>query len=223
MLEDSWRGVILELRKRIRNTYASGNNNVKLHDLENVLDDIEDDFLISHEKKLLEHINDPQANYFKEFNAGVDKYGKTMAQIGKDHKAYTQLVITAGYVTFLGLWAVTKDQYSGVSHSIAGLCLILSASIFVLFEVIKMTIEGLNFDYQLKVILNARFKINRGEKFENLSLVHSKDDWFQIIMHKWWLRCLLPSVIFGIAGILILLFIFTKTIWLDIFEKICSL
>jgi len=212
MLDSSWRDVITVLRQKIRNTRSTGTNTVSLDQLESAIDDIEDDFQLAHEYQILENINEPQAQYNRDFIKSVDRYGKVMGEIANHNKAYTQIVISAGYLTFFGLWAVTKDNYFGLAHTLSGLSITVSAALFVLWEVFAMTIKGVDLDFKSKKLIEARFHDNLQNRADSLNSVNSRGDWLRLLLTRWWLRTLIPTVLFGVLGIAFLVWVFVGSL-----------
>jgi uncharacterized membrane protein (DUF485 family) len=57
--------------------------------------------------------------------------------------AYTNTIVAVGYASFFALWAFTHDQMSTKLNIIAALLMLLSCSVFVLWEVYQMVANAL--------------------------------------------------------------------------------
>lgn len=208
MIDWSWRDAIWELRRRISESKAQGITTVDINRLESSISDIEDDFLLNYEHQLLNHINDPSACYNQDFNRSIDRYAKALAREHQEHKAYTQLVVTAGYVTFFALWALTKELYSPLFHTLAVISISISAAVFVIFEVIKMTIIATGYDFKYKLLIKAKIEDEINNRIQALNDGNAKDDWLRIVLARVWIRTLILSVFFGLLGIGLLFYSF---------------
>lgn len=85
---------------------------------------------------------------------------------------YTNLVIAAGYVTFFALWSATNPLLTARTAISAALLMILSAAVFVLFEVYKTIRYGIMF-WKNHNLLVDESEPNRMQKWE--ALMRSQD------------------------------------------------
>ncbi len=69
----------------------------------------------------------------------VDTQVKIVAALYDKSIAYTNLIIIAGYASFFGMWAFTKQYLSPKQVLWSALIMSVSIVTFVFFEVIKMT------------------------------------------------------------------------------------
>ncbi|PKO25264.1 MAG: hypothetical protein CVU35_05105 [Betaproteobacteria bacterium HGW-Betaproteobacteria-8] len=215
-MDTSWRLIILDLKSKVRRTRDQGHTQIDLSLLENELDALEDVYQELYDKEILENINNPHANFNKAFSDGIDKYAKAMVDIAHQNKAYTQVVISAGYLTFFALWAVTRETHYSVIHTLAALCLGISAAIFVIFEVLKMMLEGFRVNFQCKVLIKAREADDMHNRSNEMNKISSHDDWLKLIHVRLWIAALIPSVLFGLIGIGLLFSCFVISLYTEI-------
>ncbi len=82
--------------------------------------------------KDLPALKNPQLQEF------VDAQIRVMTAHYSNSKAYTSMVIVAGYAAFFWMWGFVHEDLPKMTALIAALLMALSAAVFVMFEVYKM-------------------------------------------------------------------------------------
>jgi hypothetical protein len=118
--------------------------------------------------------------------------------------AYANLVIIAGYVAFFSLWKETKDFLPAKATFGAALLMLISASLFVLFEVFKMISGSIYFRNIGKEIEKIR------DPKEFIEKVQKGQQRFSTLNFRIWYVVLIPTIGTGLAGTGILLYYFVK-------------
>ena len=72
----------------------------------------------------------------------IDANIKLVSAMHEKSKAYTNLIMIAGYASFFGIWSLTKDHLSAKEELWSALLMSISILTFVLFEVFIMYISG---------------------------------------------------------------------------------
>lgn len=125
---------------------------------------------MAEEKELIEAIQQENAEHRlqelkKEKNDFLIKLTSTMYD---KSKAYTNLIIMAGYAGFFGLWSITKDNLTPKQVLWSALFLLISLSSFVFFETVKM-------------IVNACFMSSMNNPLKRLPAAQTEEEFVNIL------------------------------------------
>ncbi|WP_137718700.1 hypothetical protein [Methylobacillus flagellatus] len=211
---DSWRKTITDIRIYCRNQKQVSKQHISIHDLENYLDDLEDDYQIEFQNEILEKINHPHGDVLGTYKRAVDLNIKSTAHFYDQHKKYTQVIITAGYALFFGLWSITKDYSDNWAIFLAGLMIAISASSFVLFEVFKTMLVTSLIGTRSRALINAKADDRLDQITNHLESASRHDDVINLLEYRVWLPTYWLSVLTGVVGIAVLLTSYCKNLWL---------
>lgn len=112
---------------------------------------------------------------------------------------YNSIILGLGYAGYFGLWGLTPKEL-GVWHSLSLLFIATSLTIFIFWEVYQMVIRT--------IVSGA----NQGEWSQQSTIVRVSR-WCDARINKAWPWCLIPTVIFGLAGMGSLMFVLIKDVW----------
>lgn len=126
--------------------------------------------------------------------------------------AYTNLIVLAGYASFFGLWQLTKADITKSQSMWAALCILLSALVFVIFEVTKMyvssrTLLGLN-----KAISNPTIVNSAALLLAEIDKVGKSERRVTVVFGYWWHFTLGFTILTGLAGAGILAYAFISAL-----------
>lgn len=117
--------------------------------------------------------------------------------------SYTNLIIVAGYIGFFTLWSSLKNDLPSWAILSSGFCILLSLLIFIGFELYKMISGSIKMHKLSKRLQNPTIEtLNEIQRIERDGALSSA---------KIWIFTVIPTVFFGVAAGLILLFCFTVT------------
>lgn len=125
-------------------------------------------------------------------------------------KAYTNLIIIAGYAGFFGLWQITK-LYLSINQAIwAALFMLASVTIFVIWEVIRAFLLSRRLNIRAKAIFNSEL-LKTPKDFTNAFIQYEKEERnLSIYLDRFWLLTWIPTVGFGIIAIAVLAWAFVS-------------
>lgn len=203
--------VINQLRNNIRHELYKQIDSVRLIDLQRALDDIEADCLNASEIEVLNQINYPDGELLGIQEKQLSLYMQAYAIYFEKQKSYTQLIITAGYASFFGLWTILQPKLSDSIYIVSGICILISVSFFVLYEVFTMILGNTQISYKSKILIEAKKADDMEIRTKKMLSINRHDDLLQVIQTKSWVIFTSVSVITGLAAIGILIFgLFTK-------------
>ena len=209
---NSYRYFCTELRNFLRIKTSQRQTQVSIAEVEHFIDLIEDDYEVNNRYKALERINYPNSDVVGDYSKMIDHYIRATSAAHDKHVAYTQLVVTAGYAAFFGLWAITKDNLDLFTQGVSALCLAISALSFVFFEVIKMSFIALKINFSSKVLLKAKIEETLESKIEGIEKITPYENCLNLWFSRIWFVTFCISVLFGILAIGILAYGFVQLI-----------
>jgi hypothetical protein len=195
-----WRWVITDLRHKIANSRRLNITTINVDDFEKVLNELEDNFEIANKFEILDRINNPN----REYDKNLDHYIKYMKEQNAEYRQYTQLVITAGYAAFFGLWSLTKDFLNPWPSKVSFLLLAISALSFIILEVVKIGLYGFDINVKNKALLLARIEDDLDRRLDHLKSADRYKNRFDLWISRIWIFSYPISLIFGLAAIFIL-------------------
>ncbi len=203
-----WRLPITELRRQIAIVKGQNKAIVNVIDLENTLNNMEDDYEIANKYDTLDKINNPR----REYDKNLDHYIKYLKEENAEYRQYTQLVITAGYAAFFGLWSITKDYLDPLQSSISFLFLVISALSFIILEIVKIGLSGFAINIRNSALLLARVEDDVDRRTDQLKLADRYKNRFDLWISRVWIITYPISLTFGLAAIFILGFALVKNV-----------
>ncbi|MGN5262021.1 hypothetical protein ACTG1L_16015 [Aeromonas hydrophila] len=113
---------------------------------------------------------------------------------------YTNLITLAGYAGYFGLLSMVSDYIAPLGLVLSVLFIGISLAIFVLYEVFKMAHNGIHFKATI-----AKIYENGGNLIEAVDAHANK---YSAIDSRVWLYSFIPTVFFGLLGVLTALYFF---------------
>lgn len=135
--------------------------------------------------------------------SAIENQKQLLAHLYQRSSAYTQLIIVAGYASFFTVWQLTKSYLSKPVVMFTGICILLSVSVFVLYEVWKMISNAL-----LLRSLSILLEKNEVPEVDRLSILKRTYTEFSLRDSRVWLCSLIPTLLFGLLPLPILLYQF---------------
>ena len=203
-----WRLPITELRRQIAIVKEQSKTIVNVIDLENTLNNMEDDYEIADKYDTLDKINNPR----REYDKNLDHYIKYLKEENAEYRQYTQLVITAGYAAFFGLWSITKDFLDPKQSSISFMFLVISALSFIILEIVKIGLSGFAINIKNSALLLARVEDDLDRRTDQLKSLDRYENRFDLWISRVWVITYPISLMFGLAAIFILGYALVKNV-----------
>lgn len=197
-----WRLVISALRQDISILKEKNVSSINVANLERRLNELEDEFEIDDKYLMLDKINNPRREYYK----NLDHYIKFFKEQNAEHRQYTQLVITAGYATFFGLWNISKDYIEPHMTMWIFLILAISAFSFIVLEVIKVGLDGFGIHIKNNALLAARVEDNLDLISDEYALAEKYKNRFDLWTSRIWVISYPVSLVTGVSAIFLLAF-----------------
>ncbi len=195
-----WRRTVIALRNEISKLNQQNIQTIQVAELERWLNNLEDDFEINDKYLVLDKINNPRREYSK----NLDHYIKFYKEQNAEYRQYTQLVITAGYAAFFGLWNISNGQIDPTSSLWIFMLLSISAFSFIILEVIKVGLIGFGIHIKNKVLLDAVIE-DRQELIENnYAIAERYKNRFDLWTSRVWVVSYPLSLVTGVAAIFLL-------------------
>ncbi len=133
----------------------------------------------------------------REWNDWIKNREKTIAQEAKEGKAYTTLIIGAGYASFFGLWHLVSPKLNDIAMSISCLFILASGIIFVSFEIYKIGKQSFMY-YCISEITNSN--LSAQEKSRKYDAAYAKGS----IPMEAWITHFAACTILSMFGVMIL-------------------
>ena len=119
---------------------------------------------------------------------------------------YTNLILVVGYAGFFGLWSLTRLYLSKPQALLAASLMLLSLAIFVFFEVYKGAITSMATQRRSKTLFDGSSKPDAQTFIENIQHLEAENLKDSLRLSRVWPWTFEAAVIFGFAGIAVLLF-----------------
>lgn len=207
-----WRRTVIALRNEISKLNQQNIQTIQVAELERWLNNLEDDFEINDKYLVLDKINNPRREYSK----NLDHYIKFYKEQNAEYRQYTQLVITAGYAAFFGLWNISNGQIDPTSSLWIFMLLSISAFSFIILEVIKVGLIGFGIHIKNKVLLDAIIE-DRQELIENnYAIAERYKNRFDLWTSRVWVVSYPLSLVTGIAAILLLALSIARSLMMNL-------
>ncbi len=125
--------------------------------------------------------------------------------------AYANVIMIGGYAGFFAIWTLMKPEMSHVQVFWSALLITISLVCFIGWEVLAMF-------HRSKVLIGlARTAEDQATFVAKLDAYRSDMQQFTIKVLKWWARFLAVSAATAIGAVSILLYVFSRGLWLDYF------
>src|SRR5437867_1780583 len=148
-------------------------------------------------------------------DAAIDAQIKIVAASYEQQKAYTNLIIVAGYPGLFALWQLNRDHIGRRLGLTAALLLLLSISIFVIAEIYRARFVGRLIRRYYQAVQKTR------DASPSLAAVSSAliefDQWQRNESAKsasWWIFVFWATAVTGVAAAMLLLVSFVHALFL---------
>lgn len=139
----------------------------------------------------------------READAFLDFQIKLIAATFDKAVGYTNIVMIAGYASFFGIWSMVKDL-NRPANKLAVLLMLVSVTIFVAFEFVKMAWLGRQHVRRQRIAAAGLAGLDPGEmrdRFTRLDIdLQAESGKFA----RFWLITVLPAALTALAGIAML-------------------
>lgn len=207
-----WRYPITALRRDIATLKSNSKVTINVSDLEHRLNVLEDDFEVNDKFLVLDKINNPR----REYDKNLDHYIKFLKEENAEYRRYTQLVITAGYATYFGLWTISKDNLDQWFLKWTFLLLVVSAFSFIFLEVAKMGFDGFGLHAKNKALLAARMEDDLDRRLNYLASMDRYKNRFDLWISRIWIISYPVALLFGVSAIFLLAWGLGKSIFFGV-------
>lgn len=207
-----WRLVISALKNDISVLKQQNISTINVANLERRLSELEDDFEINDKYLILDKINNPRREYYKD----LDHYIKFFKEQNAEYRQYTQLVITAGYATFFGLWNISNSYIEPYMTMLIFLLLAISAFSFIVLEVIKVGLDGFGIHIKNNALLAARVEDNHDLISDKYALADKYKNRFDLWTSRIWVISYPVSLVTGVSAIFLLAFSIGRSLIIEI-------
>ena len=148
-----------------------------------------------------------QNDYKKEV---VEFYTSIISHSYDKASSYSNLIIMAGYALFFTFWSNIRGEIGAVWGNRSAALVIVSALVFILWEIAGMISSSLLFKklYDLGKVAPDRFQAEAER-------VRKETEKFQARWARWWILELILTIVPGFLGafILVLLYVPTLHLW----------
>lgn len=204
-----WHFAINAIRSEISGAKANNQINIEIRKLELLINYIESDLAVLDRDAILEKINNPNAQYDK----NIDHYIRYVKEQNQLHKQYTQLIISAGYAGYFGLWSISKGYIDPITAKWSFLLFCISLLSFLILEIFKIGLDGFGIHIKNQALLKAKIEDNYQRKNDHVNSANRYEDCLELWISRIWVISYPVSVITGIAAFLLLGF----AVALDVF------
>lgn len=176
-----------DIKSKIKILKSNNNNLMPINDVEIFLQDIK--------KQVLD----------ADYENRIDKYAKYGKEKTTAAIHYTNIIITAGYAGFFGLWSISKDYVIPSQAKITFIMISISLFSFVIYEVIDSALSGSNIENSCKALLKAKEQDNMMEKIDWVNVASTYDEYRPLWYYQFWAYSFSISVIFGLCAYALLI------------------
>lgn len=138
----------------------------------------------------------------------VEFYTSIIAQSYEKAAAYTNLIIVAGYVLFFTFWNEIRKDLDYFWSSLSVIFMIISVIFFIAWEITQMINSSLYFKK-----LHETFKIAPDKYSSEIEGFYKKSNEFKARLASIWVWELVLTIIPGLIGLAILLFVFIQKLF----------
>lgn len=188
----SWRQAIDDLRKEIRTAKANGNQVMAMTYFENILDELNS---IYHEVEIKEISGTSEKDDLKDFF----KSQREMINHSYEHaKQYANIIVIGGYAGLFTIWSFTKEDLEKWQVLSIGFSILISFSIFLVFELYSSYIRTTQ-------VIDLQKELESAEKLNELPEEYGKSEQIRLARYlKIWPIFYFSAVGFALVAALLL-------------------
>lgn len=132
--------------------------------------------------------------------AVIESQVKVLSATFDKSAAYTNLIVLAAYAGFFGLWQLTRDYLPKTLGLWSALLMLISVTVFVIFEVVKMVVIQHNVFERAKTLRSPEVQADVAKLLKalgDLDQVHEK-----VLFHfmRFWVVALVLTISTGMAA-----------------------
>lgn len=198
-----WRTPLSLISAELYQVKKSGRDNVSIEDMERAIIKLETHFQIEHDL-------DCKNIYENTYIQNLEQYAKLVKQENDLHRQYTQLVITAGYAAFFGIWSLVKEKSEVFDVSL--ILVIISVIAFVMLEVANVGLYGYEIHTKNKALLKAKAEDDFLIKQNEASKANNFDTYRVLWLSRFWIWTYPISVVTGVTGLFLMLVSLIKSL-----------
>lgn len=143
----------------------------------------------------------------------VDAQTRILTSAYSSAMAYTNLIILAAYAGFFGLWKLSEPYISGDLARTSALCMTLSVTVFVLFEVWKMYYSSRNLLQLNRIITDPELQKDGSKLLKKLNEFNTQERSRALVFGYVWHFCLFATVLTGLVAVGTLMGAFVHGLW----------
>ena len=134
----------------------------------------------------------------RQYDQQLDAMLKVLTTLYSNARSYNNLLIIAGYAVFFAIWGFLRDDISRSASHLALLLMLVSAVVFVLWEVAKMSWTDWRMKRKINAVLPPGDHVARIRRVEEAELSQAA------IFLQFWAPQLIVTVGTGVAAIVVL-------------------
>lgn len=138
-------------------------------------------------------------------NEQLENTIKIFTAIYSNARAYANVVIIAGYAAFFAAWGFLRNDISHRASLLALLLMMVSATVFVFFEIGKMIWSSLS----IRRFSQALYADDPLRAVKNLGETEQRE---AIVFGRIWIWTLIVTIVFGVAALGVLAFNLVKVV-----------
>lgn len=147
-----------------------------------------------------------------DYEMRLDSYAKYGKEISKQAIHYTNIIITAGYAGFFGLWSISKDFINPTQAKITFILMGVSMFSFVIYEIIDNAFSGSNIANGANALLKAKEQDDLMLKIKWAEIASTYDGYRALWYYQFWHYSFATSVVFGMLAYFILVYVIATSI-----------
>lgn len=207
----AWQAIILKFRSEIVNVKQYYPQSIPTQIVEEIINKVETLGIQTDKNKIWQEYSNPQ--YKEAMSIYIDASAKVTADNIEKNKHYTQIIMTAGYASFFGLWSISSDYLSDFTRLLAITFISISAAVFVIHECFKMYAENVELLRRSELLTKAKLQDEYEEINSSVRKIHAQNTYTVLYTHKFWSISFFTSLITGVLGIGLLMFSYVIELW----------
>jgi len=156
-----------------------------------------------------EHLTDEERRNIDVF---IETHVKILSAAYDKAVAYTNLVIVAGYAGLFALWHLTNEHLSKKQALWSALFLLISLTVFVLFEVYKAFYTGTMLRGYVDIVNDPKNQSSLAKMIAEIDTYKIKDQKRGLRFVRGWLIAFMVTTVTGVASAVILLYALVKSL-----------
>lgn len=207
----AWQAIILKFRSEIGNVKQYYPLSIPTQMVEEIINKVETLGIHTDKNKIWQEYSNPQ--YKEAMSIYIDATAKVTADNIEKNKHYTQIIMTAGYATFFGLWSISGDYLPDFVKLLAITFIAISAAVFVIHECLKMYAENAELLIRSELLMKAKLQDDYEKINDSVKRIHVQNTYTVLYTHKFWSICFFISIITGVIGIGLLMSSYVISLW----------